>query len=117
MNRRAEAWAAGIAYRPARMPSASDRVQAARRRHWRRNVTLTLCLLAVWAAVSLGCGVLFADALNAYTFVGAPLGFWFAQQGAVITFVFLILIYALAMGRLDRRLKEELEQLQREGGQ
>lgn len=99
------------------MPSASDRVQAAHQRHWRRNVRLTLSLLFVWAAVSLGCGVLFADALNAYTFVGAPLGFWFAQQGAVITFVFLILVYAVAMGRLDRRLKSELQELEREGEQ
>ena len=99
------------------MPSASDRVQAAHQRHWRRNVRLTLSLLFVWAAVSLGCGVLFADALNAYTFVGAPLGFWFAQQGAVIMFVILILVYALAMARLDRRLKAELEQLQRGSGQ
>ena len=99
------------------MPSASDPVRAAHQRYWRSNVRLTLALLAVWAAVSLGCGVLFADALNAYTFVGAPLGFWFAQQGAVITFVFLILVYAVAMGRLDRRLKSELAELEREGEQ
>ena len=97
------------------MPSASDLVQAAHQRHWRRNVRLTLSLLSVWAAVSLGCGVLFADVLNAYSFLGAPLGFWFAQQGAVITFVLLILVYAVAMGRLDRRLKSELEELEREG--
>ena len=96
------------------MPSASDLVQAAHRRHWRRNVRLTLSLLAVWAAVSLGCGVLVADVLNVFTFLGVPLGFWFAQQGAVITFVFLILIYAVAMGLLDRRLKAELDQVQHE---
>jgi len=98
------------------MPSASDPVRAAHQRYWRSNVRLTLALLAVWAAVSLGCGVLFADALNAFTFVGAPLGFWFAQQGAVIVFVFLILVYALAMGRLERRLQAELERLRQEGG-
>ena len=50
-----------------------------------------------------------------YQILGAPLGFWFAQQGAVITFVLLILVYAVAMGRLDRRLKSELEELEREG--
>lgn len=99
------------------MPSASERAQAARRRHWQSSVRLTLSLLAVWAAVSLGCGVLFADALNALTFVGVPLGFWFAQQGAVITFVFLILIYAVAMGRLDRRLQRELADGPRGGAQ
>lgn len=96
------------------MLSASDRVAAAHQRHWRRNVRLSLSLLVVWAGVSLGCGVLFADGLNAYMFLGQPLGFWFAQQGAVITFVLLILIYALAMGRLDRRLQAELVQLQQE---
>lgn len=96
------------------MPPASDRVAAAHQRHWRRNVFLSLSLLVVWAAVSLGCGVLFADALNAFTFLGAPLGFWFAQQGAVVTFVLLILVYALAMSRLDRRLRAELQQLAQE---
>ncbi|MCK5943336.1 MAG: DUF4212 domain-containing protein [Planctomycetes bacterium] len=96
------------------MPSVSEQVAAAHRRHWRRNVRLTAVLLAVWALVSLGCGVLFADALNGFTFVGFPLGFWFAQQGAIVTFVVLILVYAVAMGRLDRRLQRELDELQRE---
>jgi len=96
------------------MQPASDRVAGAHQRHWRRNVCLSLSLLVVWAAVSLGCGVLFADALNAFTFLGAPLGFWFAQQGAVVTFVLLILVYALAMSRLDRRLRAELQQLAQE---
>lgn len=96
------------------MQPASDLIAAAHQRHWRRNVCLSSCLLVVWAAASLGCGVLFADALNAFTFLGAPLGFWFAQQGAVVTFVVLILVYALAMSRLDRRLRAELEQLERE---
>ena len=35
-------------------------------RYWRRNVRLMGGLLAIWAAVSLGAGVLFADTLNAY---------------------------------------------------
>jgi len=97
------------------MPSASDPIAAAHQRHWRRNVRLSLSLLVIWAAVSLGCGVLLADVLNAYTFLGAPLGFWFAQQGAVIVFVLLILVYAIRMGRLDRRLKSELAELERGG--
>ncbi len=68
-------------------------------------------LLAIWAAVSLGCGVLFADVLNAWRIGGFPLGFWFAQQGSIIVFVLLILVYALAMTRLDRAHHEELEAL------
>jgi putative solute:sodium symporter small subunit len=62
------------------------------------------CSLA-WAAAGLGCGVLLADRLNdsGITLGGFPLGFWFAQQGAIIVFILLILIYALAMNRLDAR--------------
>ena len=96
------------------MPSAtepsptSQSVAAAHHRHWRSNVRLTLILLCFWAAVGLGCGVLLADWFNQFTFLGFPLGFWFAQQGAIVTFVVLILIYALAMGRLDRALQKEL---------
>ena len=70
---------------------------------------LTFGLLIVWAIVALGCGVLLADVLNQFTFLGFPLGFWFAQQGAIITFVVLILIYALTMARLDRRLRTDLQ--------
>jgi len=80
-------------------------------RYWRRNVRLMAGLLAVWAAVSLGCGVLFADALNAWRIGGFPLGFWFAQQGSIIVFVVLILVYALAMTRLDRQHHAELAAL------
>ena len=60
-------------------------------------------LLVIWASVGLGCGILFADTLNQYTLPGTgyPLGFWFAQQGSIVTFVLLILIYALLMNRLD----------------
>ncbi|MFT4513023.1 MAG: putative solute:sodium symporter small subunit [Planctomycetota bacterium] len=72
---------------------------------------LTLGLLVVWAIAGLGCGVLLADVLNEFTFLGFPLGFWFAQQGAIIMFVVLILIYALAMGRFDRKLKAQLRQI------
>lgn len=58
-------------------------------------------LLSVWFIVSFGCGVLFIEQLNAVTIGGFPLGFWFAQQGSIYTFLVLILIYALNMDRLD----------------
>lgn len=68
-------------------------------------------LLVIWAAVSLGCGVLIADWLNQFRlpFTGFPLGFWFAQQGAIVVFVICILVYCLAMNRLDRRHHDELQ--------
>ena len=59
-------------------------------------------LLAIWAAIGLGCGVLFADRLNDYHLGGFPLGFWFAQQGSIYVFVILIFVYVVLMNRLDR---------------
>jgi len=35
---------------------------------------------------------------------GFKLGFWFAQQGAIYTFIALIFIYARQMARLEKRL-------------
>ncbi len=95
------------------MPSSppSDAVRAANARYWRRNVTLTLVLLVGWFLIGLGCGVLFVEPLNEIKLGGFKLGFWFAQQGAIVGFVLLILIYAIGMGRLDRSHKEELRRL------
>jgi putative solute:sodium symporter small subunit len=87
------------------------RVAACIDRYWRRNVRLTAGLLALWALAGLGCGVLFADALNRVRLGGFPLGFWFAQQGSILVFVVLILVYALVLNRLDARHRRELAAL------
>jgi putative solute:sodium symporter small subunit len=60
-------------------------------------------LLLVWFAGSYGLGILLAEPLGEVRLAGFPLGFWFAQQGSIYLFVLLILVYALAMDRLDRR--------------
>ncbi len=92
------------------------RIQASLKRYWRANITLMSVLLACWAVVGLGCGILFADTLNQYkVFGGFPLGFWFAQQGSIIGFVLIVFIYALAMNRLDKKHHAELTEL-RNGG-
>ena len=64
----------------------------------------------------LGAGILFAPALNEVRLPGSgfPLGFWFAQQGAIYVFVLLIVIYVRAMNRLDRR--HGVDEEEREGG-
>ena len=83
------------------------------RSYWRRNLILMGGLLTIWAVVSLGCGVLWADYLNQFVLPGTgyPLGFWFAQQGSIVVFVLLILVYAIMMNRLDRIHHEEREAL------
>jgi putative solute:sodium symporter small subunit len=73
----------------------------ARQEYWRRNLRLMAVLLTIWALVSFGAGILFVEALNNLTFIGFPLGFWFAQQGSIITFVILIGVYVWRMDKLD----------------
>ncbi len=70
--------------------------------YWRKNIRIMIALLAVWAFVGLGCGVVLAGYLNRFSLGGFPLGFWFAQQGSIIVFVLLILIYAILLNRLDQ---------------
>lgn len=71
--------------------------------YWRRNLLYIAVLLAIWAAVSYGASILFADALDAVKIEGFPLGFWFANQGSILTFVVLIFVYVKLMNDLDRK--------------
>ena len=83
------------------MPDASRDGKA----YFRANLRLIAVLLSIWAFVSFGCGILLAPWLNGFNlpFTEYPLGFWFAQQGSIYVFVLLILIYVVAMNRIDRR--------------
>ncbi len=74
-----------------------------RRAYWRANLRYLVALLAIWFAVSYGCGILFVDQLDRIRIGGFKLGFWFAQQGSIYVFVALIFIYVFLMNRLDRR--------------
>ncbi|MEZ5096313.1 MAG: DUF4212 domain-containing protein [Nocardioides sp.] len=75
--------------------------QSQRQEYWRRNLRLMAGLLAIWALVSFGAGILFVEALNKVNIAGFPLGFWFSQQGSIIVFVLLIAVYVWRMDRLD----------------
>ncbi len=94
-------------------PAGDPRVAAATARYWRSNRRFVVVLILLWAFSSLGCGVLLADWLDQWHVGGAPLGFWFAQQGSILTFVLLILAYAVLMARLDARHRRELAELGR----
>lgn len=69
--------------------------------YWKENLVIITVLLAIWFAVSYVCGILFANQLDAYRIGGFPLGFWFANQGSLVTFVVLIWVYVGLMDRLD----------------
>ena len=69
------------------------------RAYWAANLKLIFTYLIIWFVVSYGCGILFVDALNNIQFFGFKLGFWFAQQGSIYVF----LVYAFTMNKLDRK--------------
>ena len=71
--------------------------------YWSENIKYVLILLTVWFSVSYLAGIVFADALDKFKLGGFPLGFWFANQGAEITFVILIVIYVRLMNALDKK--------------
>mgnify|MGYP001196501649 FL=1 len=82
-----------------------DKFEENRKQYWSSNLKLVLSLLLIWFTVSFGCGILFADYLDQYTFFGFKLGFWFAQQGSIYIFVILIFIYIHRMKKLDEKFK------------
>ena len=71
--------------------------------YWKANIRLVLIILAVWFIVSFVFGIILVDVLNNITIAGMGLGFWFAQQGSIYTFLVLIFVYANRMNALDKK--------------
>ena len=76
---------------------------APKRSYWRENLRLLGALLSVWFTVSFGFGILLRPLLDQVSLLGVPLGFWFAQQGAIYVFVGLIFFYSWRIARIERR--------------
>ena len=71
--------------------------------YWRSNLRLVFGCLIVWFSVSFGCGILFVEELNEIKLGGFKLGFWFAQQGSIYSFLVIIFFYAYRMNQLDKQ--------------
>ncbi len=71
--------------------------------YWKANVRLLTGILVVWALVSYGFGIILVEPLNNIHIGGYKLGFWFAQQGSIYTFVALIFFYAYRMNAIDKK--------------
>ena len=69
--------------------------------YWAANVRIILISLTIWATVSFGFGIILRPALMGISVGGADLGFWFAQQGSILTFLGLIFFYGWRMNKLD----------------
>jgi putative solute:sodium symporter small subunit len=78
-------------------------VEADPKGYWKANLRLMSILLVAWAFVSFGLGIFLVEPLNQAHMGGFPLGFWFAHQGSIYTFIVLIWVYAVASDRLARR--------------
>ena len=75
--------------------------------YWKANLKIVLILLSFWFLSSFGAGILFRDLLDKIKLGGFNLGFWFAQQGSILVFVFLIVAYCILMNRLDRKYRAD----------
>ena len=71
--------------------------------YWKTNVKIVSVLLAIWFLVSYVFGILLFDVLNTIKIGGTGLGFWFAQQGSIYTFLILIYVYVKQMNKLDKQ--------------
>ena len=74
--------------------------------YWRKNLNLLAFLLTIWFLVSFGFGILLSDWLDNLKIGGFKLGFWFAQQGSIYSFIILIFVYVYLMERLDQSSRE-----------
>ncbi len=85
-----------------------DDLSSVKGRYWKAQVRCVLVLLLIWFVVSFGMGILFRDFFDkVMPKVGnAPFGFWMAQQGSIMSFVALLVVYALWMGRLERKFEK-----------
>lgn len=75
--------------------------------YWRENLRLISICLVIWFVVSFGFGLLLVEPLNTIRIGGYKLGFWFAQQGSIYTFVALIFWYSSQMNKLDKKYNVE----------
>lgn len=70
------------------------------RQYWRKNLSITAVLLAIWFVVTFVVGY-FARDLD-FKFFGWPFSFWMGAQGSLVVYVAIIWFYANYMNKLDQ---------------
>ncbi len=71
--------------------------------YWHANVRLLLICMLLWFIFSFGLGILLKEALDTIRIGGAGLGFWFAQQGAIYSFLLIIIFYIWRMAKIEKQ--------------
>ena len=74
----------------------ADRIEG----HWAKTRTLTFVILGLWFVFAFVLPWYTKD-LNAFTFMGFPLGFYFIAQGSLIAFVVMIFVQNWFQDKID----------------
>jgi putative solute:sodium symporter small subunit len=74
--------------------------QDAKLRHWTRTRNVTMWVLVIWFIFSFVIPW-FARELNAFSFIGFPLGYYMIVQGSLIVFVVLIFFQNWKQDQID----------------
>lgn len=75
--------------------------------YWSANLRLIVGCLIVWTLVSFGFGIILRPMVSGIAVGGTDLGFWFAQQGSILSFIGLVFFYAWKMNKMDEELGNE----------
>ena len=78
----------------------SDDSTEVRAQHWEKTRSLTILVLVVWFIFSFVVHW-FAGSLNGISFLGFPLGYYFAVQGSLAIFVLLIVFQNWRQDKID----------------
>ena len=73
---------------------------SARAKHWAKTKNLNFLVLAIWFVFAFAVHY-FATNLNGMSFLGFPLGYYFAVQGSLIVFVVLIFFQNWRQDQID----------------
>ena len=78
--------------------------------YWQLNLLILFILLSIWFLVSFGFGIIWSENLDQIKFGGFKLGFWFAHQGSIYSFVIIIFIYIFLMNKLDKKFYSDTQE-------
>lgn len=71
------------------------------KQYWRKSLNMTGILLGIWFLITFVM-LWFAEPLSSINFLGWPLSFYLAAQGAQLVYLGIIWYYAKHMSKLDK---------------
>ena len=79
--------------------------QHAPKAYLKSSLYIVFGLLAVWFLAGYICSILAREWLDkTFPSIGnAPFGFWMSQQGSIIVFILLLIVYRFLINRLDAK--------------